>query len=88
MNFLKKYLFIFSILFAMCTTLNAFASSFKYEVTVCAVFKDEAPYIREWVEFHMAQGVERFYLYDNLSYDCRHLAIDDYIHCGIVEIIP
>lgn len=88
MNFLKKYLLILAAFSAICLTSNAFASHYQYEVTVCAVFKDEAPYMREWVEFHMAQGVQHFYLYDNLSFDLRHLALDDYIHCGIVEIIP
>jgi hypothetical protein len=39
----------------------------KYELAVCAIFKNEAPYLREWVGFHQAQGVGRFWLYDNRS---------------------
>jgi hypothetical protein len=38
-------------------------------VGVCAIFKDEALYLREWMLFHWLQGVERFYLYDNGSTD-------------------
>lgn len=38
-------------------------------VAVCAIFKNEAPYLREWWLFHVLQGVERFYLYDNGSTD-------------------
>jgi hypothetical protein len=38
-------------------------------VGICAIFKDEAPYLREWLYFHWLQGVERFYLYDNGSTD-------------------
>lgn len=38
-------------------------------VAICAIFKNEAPYLREWWLFHVLQGVERFYLYDNGSTD-------------------
>jgi hypothetical protein len=38
-------------------------------LAICAVFKDEAPYLDEWIQFHKAQGVNRFYLYDNGSSD-------------------
>lgn len=31
--------------------------------------RNEAPYIPEWLAFHQAVGVERFYLYDNGSTD-------------------
>lgn len=78
---------IYSILFVfLCTASHLFA--FRYDLTVCALFKDEAPFLREWVCFHMAQGVEHFYLYDNLSCDRWHLELEDLICAGIVEIIP
>jgi len=38
-------------------------------LAVCAIFRDEAPYLREWIEFHKLIGVERFFLYDNESSD-------------------
>jgi len=38
-------------------------------VGVCAMFKDEADYIEEWLAFHILQGVGRFILYDNNSSD-------------------
>jgi hypothetical protein len=38
-------------------------------LAICAVFKNEAPYLDEWVRFHKAQGVEHFYLYNNFSDD-------------------
>src|SRR5262249_58542936 len=38
-------------------------------LAVCAIFRDEARYLAEWVSFHRVQGVERFYLYDNRSSD-------------------
>lgn len=34
---------------------------------VCAIFKQETRRLREWLEYHMLVGVERFWLYDNDS---------------------
>lgn len=36
---------------------------------IAAVFKNEAPFLKEWIDFHLAQGVQRFYLADNYSED-------------------
>lgn len=36
---------------------------------VCAIFRDEAPNLLEWLAFHVAAGVEQFVLYDNASVD-------------------
>jgi hypothetical protein len=38
-------------------------------IAICAIFKDEAPYIMEWLAFHKAIGVDIFVLYDNGSTD-------------------
>lgn len=38
-------------------------------LSICAVVKNEAPYIEEWVDFHCKQGIEHFYLFDNESTD-------------------
>lgn len=38
-------------------------------LAVCAVFKNEAAYLDEWVRFHRSQGVEHFFLYNNFSSD-------------------
>jgi hypothetical protein len=38
-------------------------------LAVCAVFKDEASYLDEWVRFHRSQGAEHFFLYNNFSSD-------------------
>jgi hypothetical protein len=36
---------------------------------ICAIFKNEAPYIGEWLAFHLAVGFDHFVLYDNGSTD-------------------
>jgi hypothetical protein len=38
-------------------------------LAICAVIKNEAPYIAEWIEFHRLVGVSRFVLYDDESTD-------------------
>jgi Glycosyltransferase family 92 len=39
------------------------------KIAVCAIFKDEAPYLLEWLAFHRMIGVDLFVLYDNGSTD-------------------
>ena len=39
----------------------------RYNVTICAIFKNEAPYLREWIEFNRVVGIEHFYLFNNNS---------------------
>ena len=38
-------------------------------LAVCAIAKNEGPYFKEWLDWHHAQGVEKFYIYDNESTD-------------------
>ena len=42
---------------------------FPYKLAVAAIFKDEAAYLGEWLDYHLAAGVEHFYLYNNGSTD-------------------
>lgn len=56
-------------------------------VAICAIFRNEAPYLREWVEFHRLAGVEEFYLYQNRSEDDYMSAIGSYVAAGVVHLI-
>ncbi len=60
---------------------------FKYYLSVCAIFKDEATYLKEWVEFHIANGVDHFYLYDNLSSDNSVEVLAPFVKEGYVTRI-
>jgi hypothetical protein len=55
-------------------------------LSICSVFRNEAAYLREWVEFHRQQGVERFFLYDNESADGYREALEPYADAGLVEL--
>jgi Glycosyltransferase family 92 len=57
------------------------------ELAVCAIFRNEARYLAEWVAFHRLQGVERFYLYDNLSTDDWRSELAPEIASGVVEVV-
>lgn len=57
----------------------------RHYLAVCAIAKDEGPYFREWVEWHLKQGVEKFYIYDNGSTDCTKVVLQPYVENGIVE---
>src|SRR3954447_16807791 len=55
-------------------------------LAVCAIFRDQARYLAEWVSFHRIQGAERFYLYDNRSTDDWQVELRPEIEAGIVEV--
>jgi hypothetical protein len=57
-------------------------------LAVCALFKDEAPYLAEWITFHRLVGVERFYLYNNDSADDWAAAIGPELSAGIASVVP
>ncbi len=48
-------------------------------LAVTAIVKNEAPYIKEWLEFHKLVGVEKFYIYNNDSTDNLYEILKEYI---------
>ena len=50
--------------------------------SICAIFRDEAPYLREWLEFHKLVGAEQFFLYDNGSTDGSDAVVAPYVERG------
>jgi hypothetical protein len=64
-----------------------YAAEYRYNLAICAIFQDEAPYLKEWIEFHRLVGVEHFYLYNNRSRDNYREVLKPYILSGLVEVI-
>lgn len=58
----------------------------EHYLSVCAIYRDEAPYLREWIEFHRVVGAERFFLYNNLSIDNHVEELAAYIDAGVVVL--
>lgn len=55
-------------------------------LTVCAIFRDEARYLAEWMAHHELQGVEHFYLYDDQSVDRPEQVLQPWIDRGRVTL--
>lgn len=53
---------------------------------MCAVFRDEGPYLQEWIEFHIAQGVSKFFLFNDNSSDDFMDVISLYLQSGVVHL--
>lgn len=53
--------------------------SFEDELAIVAIIKNESPYLKEWIEYHRALGIKRFYLYDNESSDSTKEILAPYI---------
>lgn len=59
----------------------------KYKTAICAIFKNEGPYLREWIEYHLIVGVDHFYMYNNNSTDGYLEILQPYIDSGKVTLI-
>lgn len=89
-KYFLKFIFvkIENLFYRICFILAARKSlDKKYRVSVCTIFKDEAPYLKEWIEYHKIIGVDHFYLYNNNSSDDFMKIITPYIKKGVVTLI-
>lgn len=59
----------------------------KYALVICAVFKDESFFLKQWIDFHIRMGVEQFYLYNNGSTDNYLEILHPYIEQKLVQLI-
>lgn len=59
----------------------------KYNVSICAIFRDESKYLKEWISYHLVVGIEHFYLYNNFSEDDFLQVLQPFIDKGQVTLI-
>jgi hypothetical protein len=57
-----------------------------YDLAVVTVFKNEADIMEEWLEHHIWQGVQHFYLLDNNSTDNIQSVLRPYITAGFITM--
>jgi len=76
-----------SVFFLLLTTLLPFQKNDAHELSICAIFQDEAPYLTEWIEYHRLVGVDHFYLYNDRSSDEYLTVLAPYIEEGVVDLI-
>lgn len=74
-------MFVFILFFCISNTY-----AYQYDLSICAIFRDEAPYLKEWIEFHRMLGVQHFYLCSHNSIDNYKDVLKPYIRKGIVEL--
>jgi hypothetical protein len=77
----KKYLGQRSVLLPQRATVQTISPS---ELAIAAIFKNEADYMKQWIEFHLMVGVDRFFLYDNGSSDNFLPVLSEYLVSGQV----
>jgi Glycosyltransferase family 92 len=56
-----------------------------YQLAACLIFKNEAGYLKEWLDFHRL-GIEKVLLYNNNSEDKYEPVLAPYIADGIVTL--
>ena len=54
------------------------------DVAICAIFREEAPFLADWINFHKHVGVGKFYLYNNFSTDNFREVLAPFIADGSV----
>jgi len=87
--YVKRFLLPFFDLFYLIILKisNRTKSDKKFNVVICTIFKDEAIYLKEWIEYHKIVGVEHFYMYNNFSSDNFKEVLNVYIEQNIVTLI-
>lgn len=71
--------------FFLLLTFNV--KAYDYQLSIAAIFQDEARFLREWIEYHHLVGVNHFYLYNNNSTDNYKEVLQPYIDIDLVELI-
>jgi len=64
------------------------SKSEPYFLTVVCMFRDEDPYLKEWLDYYIMQGVSHFYLYDNENPKSTMKILGPYIANKWVTLIP
>lgn len=62
-----------------------YRGSYQYENAVCAIVKNEADILEEWVLLHLSVGMDHVVLVDNNSTDKSRQLLEPYEKAGLVE---
>ncbi len=57
-------------------------------LSVCAIVKDEGPYLLEWLAHHRLVGVQHFVIFDNGSTDGTGSLLAGLARAGILDYVP
>lgn len=59
----------------------------KYDISICAIFKNESSFLKEWIEYHCLVGIDHIYMYNNNSDDDYLAILEPYIKNGYVTLV-
>jgi hypothetical protein len=65
---------------------RAYADKARHKLAICAIFREEAPFLKEWIEFHCGVGATHFYLYNNFSTDDFATVLAPFVAEGVVTL--
>lgn len=65
----------------------ALQSLSAYELGIVTLFRNEANYLKEWIEYHRMLGVDHFLLYNDRSVDDWAKVLEPYMNSNLVEVI-
>lgn len=57
-----------------------------HDIAICAIFREEAPFLDEWLTFHAGIGVSHFFLYNNFSTDNFREVLAPWMARGLVTL--
>ncbi|MDI9846572.1 glycosyltransferase family 92 protein [Rhodoblastus sp. 17X3] len=60
----------------------------RSKIALCAIVKNEARYLVEWICHHKRIGIDHFFIYDNESSDETSGILKEFENVGLVTIIP
>ena len=60
---------------------------FPYDLAAVSIMKNAAPYVEEWLDYHLLAGVNHFFIYDNESEDNFKEVLQPYIDARLVTYI-
>nr|WP_314490255.1 glycosyltransferase family 2 protein [uncultured Pseudomonas sp.] len=58
-----------------------------FKMGLCAIFKNEGPYILEWLAFHKAIGIDEFFIADNISTDGSSELLKNLDKLGLIKLL-
>ena len=65
---------------------HAVARRLQHDLAVCTIFREEAPFLSEWLAFHLNIGATHFYLYNNGSTDSFETMLQPWRRKGLVTL--
>lgn len=86
---LCSYIYSYSLvgyIFVLLHSLTNRKTKYKYDVSLCLIFKNEAPFLKEWIEYHKLIGIDHFFLYNNLSDDDYMKVLKPYLMDGTITL--